>query len=101
MSDDPIRVDYETLSSLQRQLKGLSVALDNSKSPVHTAHADVVAGAGEVAHRLATDVAGFELAWRVSLEVMSSGAALVGNNIGELELDFTAMDVDYSRGIRL
>ena len=101
MSDEPIKVDYETLGSLKRQLKGLSSALDNSKAPVDTAHAEIVAGAGEVAHRLAAEVAGFELAWRVSLEVMSSGAALVGNNIGELVLDFTAMDVDYSNDIRL
>ena len=101
MSDDPIKVDYATLGSLKRQLKDLSIALDNSKTPVHTAHTDIVAGAGEVGHLLAADVAGFELAWRVSLEVMSSGAAMVGNNIGELVLDFTAMDVDYSSDIRL
>lgn len=101
MSDDPIKVDYQTLSSLKRQLKDLSVALDNSKTPVHTAHTEIATGAGEVAHKLATDVAGFELAWRVALEVMSSGAALVGNNIDELVLDFTAMDVDYASDIRL
>lgn len=101
MTSDPIQVSYTTLASLKRQLTDLSLALDNSVRPLREGASSVVEGAGEVGGALADGVAEFELSWGVALRVMAAGSALVGNNVGELELDLTAMDVHYSSDVRL
>jgi hypothetical protein len=98
---DPIHVSYETLDSFKRQLTDLAVALENTVDGVRRAAGEVVDGAGEVSEHVQVGAAGFELSWQTALQVMSCGSALVGNNIGRLELDLTAMDVQYSSDIRL
>jgi hypothetical protein len=98
---DPIQVSYATLDSFKRQLTDLALALENTVPAVRRAVGDVVDGAGEVRHDVEVGAAGFELSWQTALQVMSSGSALVGNNIGRLELDLTAMDVQYSGDVRL
>jgi hypothetical protein len=98
---DPIQVSYATLDSFRRQLTDLALALENTVDGVRRSVGEVVDGAGEVSDDVQVGAAGFELSWQTALQVMSSGAALVGNNIGRLELDLTAMDVQYSGDIRL
>jgi hypothetical protein len=98
---DPIQVSHATLDSFERQLTDLALALENTVDGVRRAVDEVVDGAGEVSDHVQVGAAGFELSWQTALQVMSSGSALVGNNIGRLELDLTAMDVQYSGDIRL
>lgn len=98
---DPIHVSYDTLGSFKRQLTDLALALENTVAEVRRSVDDVVDGAGEVRDDVQVGAAGFELSWQTALQVMSRGSALVGNNIGRLELDLTAMEVRYSSDIEL
>lgn len=101
MADDPIKIDFTTTAALKQQLTDLSLAVDNSGRPIRTASSDLEAGAGEFAAELAQGAAAFELAWRVALDVMAAGSAIVGNNVGKAALDFSALDVDYSSNVTL
>lgn len=101
VADDPIRIDFTTTAALQRQLTDLSLAVDNSSTPVRSVSSDLESAAGEFAADLADGAAAFELAWRVALGVLGGGAAVIGNNVGRSQLDFSALDVDYSSNIKL
>lgn len=75
--------------------------MDNSSAPVRSASGDLEAAAGEFGAQIGPGAAAYEPSWRVALDVMAAGSAMIGTNIGNAVLDFTSLDVDYSGNVTL
>lgn len=94
---DPIKVAYEGLDDLKKQLLNLGIALDNAAIHSTTpAGGKITTGVGDLASYLGESASKWTTGWSMWLAAVSDDASIVGNSIGQASIDFSAVDAAAS-----